>query len=162
LDLPHVAHVEEPGAGADGGVLGDDPFVLHRHVPAGEVNHARAGSAVRVVERGALHLSRAVSRRVAAVTVFDSSIAIVIRPTPPGTGVIMPARSAAAAYSTSPTSLPSSVRLMPTSTTTAPGFTHAPAMWRARPIAATSTSARDTSPARSRVREWQSVTVAWR
>src|SRR5262249_50771678 len=39
-------------------------------------------------------------------SVFDSSMAMVIGPTPPGTGVMWAARSAAAANSTSPTSLP--------------------------------------------------------
>jgi len=38
-----------------------------------------------------------------ACSVFWSSIAIVIRPTPPGTGVIAPATSATGAYATSPT-----------------------------------------------------------
>ena len=62
----------------------------------------------------------------AASTVFDISMAIVIGPTPPGTGVIQPATSAAAAKSTSPASLPSGKRLMPTSITQAPGLTMAP------------------------------------
>jgi S1-C subfamily serine protease len=52
----------------------------------------------------------------AAVSVCSSSTAIVIGPTPPGTGVIRLARSAAASYSTSPT-LPG---LYPASTTDAP------------------------------------------
>ena len=50
-----------------------------------------------------------------------SRLAIVIGPTPPGTGVMWPATSIAAG-STSPTS-PASVRLKPTSTTAAPCFT---------------------------------------
>src|SRR5262249_37777493 len=40
----HVADVEQPGGGADGGMFLDDAGVLDRHVPAGEVHHAgRAG-----------------------------------------------------------------------------------------------------------------------
>ena len=94
------------------------------------------------------------------MTVFASNIAIVIGPTPPGTGVMAAARAAAGAYSTSPSSLPSAVRLMPTSITTAPGLTHSPRIISARPTAATSRSARPTVAARSRVFEWQTVTVA--
>ncbi len=75
-----------------------------------------------------------------ACSVFRSSIAIVIGPTPPGTGVIARARSAADSKSTSPTR-PSSVRFMPTSITVAPGFTMSPVIRRGRPTAATSTSA---------------------
>ena len=55
------------------------------------------------------------------MTVLRNSIAIVIGPTPPGTGVISPARSAADSNWTSPLS-PFSVRLMPTSITAAPGL----------------------------------------
>ena len=55
--------------------------------------------------------------------VFLISIVIVMGPTPPGTGVIAPATSETSAKSTSPHSLPFSSRFMPTSMTTAPGFT---------------------------------------
>src|SRR6516225_5953736 len=92
-------------------------------------------------------------------SVFDRSMAIVMGPTPPGTGVMWEARSAAAANSTSPTSLPLGRRLMPTSMTTAPGFTHAPLMSSGTPTAATRMSARGTSAARSLLL-WQMVTVA--
>src|SRR5205085_1670733 len=87
----------------------------HRH---GERGHHRAG-AVRARRlrqrkqlgleelrlgrrppRSALHFAALCS---AARTVFLSSIAIVIGPTPPGTGVIFDARSRAPAKSTSPT-----------------------------------------------------------
>src|ERR671916_190490 len=54
------------------------------------------------------------ARAWAATSVLRSSTAMVIGPTPPGTGVIAPATCEAAAKSTSPTSLPST-RLMPTS-----------------------------------------------
>src|SRR5882757_1785054 len=91
------------------------------------------------------------ARRKAASTVFDNSIAIVIGPNPPGTGVIQPARCAAASYTTSPTSLPSAVRLIPTSNTAAPGLIHSPGTNPALPTAATTTSARDTSDPRSLV-----------
>ena len=71
--------------------------------------------------------------RAAAITVFAISMAIVIGPTPPGTGVMAPATFDAAAKSTSPTSFvfPSpfsgaGTRLMPTSMTQAPGFTQSP------------------------------------
>src|SRR5207247_2912385 len=65
----------------------------------------------------------------AARTVFCISIAIVIGPTPPGFGVIMPATGWTRAKSTSPTSRApplasgSRTRLTATSTTTAPDFT---------------------------------------
>jgi hypothetical protein len=76
----------------------------------------------------------------AASSVLRSSIAIVIGPTPPGTGVISPARSAAASKSTSPRGLVGAVdadvdhrraRLDPVALDS-----------RGRPTAATSTSAR--------------------
>ena len=50
------------------------------------------------------------------------SIAIVRRPTPPGTGVIAPATSTALSKSTSPTNYLGAMRLIPTSITVAPGF----------------------------------------
>src|SRR5207302_5046049 len=59
----------------------------------------------------------------AARTQFSRRSAIVIGPTPPGTGVIQPATSLTASKSTSPASVPSARRLMPTSTTHAPGLT---------------------------------------
>ena len=40
IDRGHVRHVEHAGARAHGGVFGDRPFVLHRHVPAGEIDEA--------------------------------------------------------------------------------------------------------------------------
>src|SRR5262249_53075344 len=84
-----------------------------------------------------LHLVRAR----AACRVFASSIAIVIGPPPPGTGVIAAATSATASRSTSPTK-PSSVRLVPTSITTAPGLTASAPISRGTPAATTRTSAR--------------------
>ena len=105
-------------------------------------------------------------------------------PTPPGTGVIAAARAAASAKWTSPTrawpfwrnrasrfSWParrssartgSVIRLIPTSITTAPSLTKSPRTRPGRPTEATSRSASRQTAARSRVREWQTVTVAWR
>src|ERR1700689_2167048 len=100
------------------------------------------------------------ARRLAASTALERSMAMVMGPKPPGTGVIQAARVAAAANSTSPTSLPSALRLIPTSNTAAPGRTPSPGMKPALPTAATSTSARSTSARRSRVPVWHTVTVA--
>src|SRR5690606_3839298 len=84
-----------------------------------------------------------------ASSVFCISIATVIGPTPPGTGVIHEARSAAAAKSTSPQSDPSSQRLMPTSMTMAPGLIQSPRTMPGLPTATTSRSASPTWRARS-------------
>src|SRR6516165_10824475 len=63
----------------------------------------------------------------AAKSVLASRQAIVIGPTPPGTGVMAPATLHTAAKATSPTMLDlplsSVTRLMPTSITVAPGLT---------------------------------------
>ena len=53
------------------------------------------------------------------------------------------------------------MRLMPTSITVAPGRTQSGSTIAARPIAATTMSARRTTPGKSRVFEWQIVTVAF-
>src|SRR5215216_8033040 len=120
-----------------------------------------AESAVAVVEDRELIVRRAhregyaldvgaasTARTLAARSVLARSIAIVMGPTPPGTGVIAPATSLAASKSTSPTS-PSSVRLMPTSTTAAPGLTQSPLTMRGDPTAATRMSARRQTAGRS-------------
>ena len=69
-----------------------------------------------------------------------SKHAIVIGPTPPGTGVIAPATSTASAKATSPTmrDLPPApgTRLMPTSITVAPGLIQSPRTNSGLPIAA--------------------------
>ena len=88
--------------------------------------------------------------RRAAVTVFSNRQAIVIGPTPPGTGVIAPATSIAASNITSPTRRPSGRRLIPTSITVAPGLIQSPPIISARPVAAIKMSARRHSAARSR------------
>src|SRR5258706_1138201 len=83
----------------------------------------------------------------AALSVFSSSMAIVIGPTPPGTGVIAPATSFADSKSTSPTVrdplflVGSSMLFVPTSITTAPGLIQSPFTICARPTAATRISA---------------------
>ena len=51
LELAHVRDVEDAAVLADGAVLGDDPLVLDRHLPAGERHHARAERDVALVER---------------------------------------------------------------------------------------------------------------
>src|SRR5262249_30936952 len=89
----------------------------------------------------------------AACSVLRSSIAIVIGPTPPGTGVIADATSTTAAKSTSPTRpllfwASSGVsRFMPTSITIAPGLTWSRPIRRGLPTAATRMSARAHTPA---------------
>ncbi|CSB87617.1 Uncharacterised protein [Vibrio cholerae] len=80
---------------------------------------------------------------------FSIKLATVIGPTPPGTGVIKLARVRATSYSTSPTSLPVSKRLMPTSTTTAPSLIHAPGIKLGLPTATTKISAWRIWPSRS-------------
>ena len=94
-------------------------------------------------------------RASAASRVLDISIARVMGPTPPGTGVIAAHCGATEAKSTSPT-MPSSVRLMPTSMTTAPSL-HVLARRSSsgRPIAATRMSASRHTAGRSTVRLWQ-------
>ena len=86
-------------------------------------------------------------------------MAIVIGPTPPGTGVMYAARSAASG-STSPKS-PSAVRFIPTSITVEPAFTISAPITCRRPTAATRMSASSVWRSRSWVREWQIVTVAF-
>ena len=43
--------VEDAAVAPDGAVLRDDALVLHRHLPAGERHHARAGGDMALVER---------------------------------------------------------------------------------------------------------------
>ena len=101
--------------------------------------------------------------RAAPSTQFRSSMAMVIGPTPPGTGVRCEAAAAQLAKSTSPTSRyprffeASSTALIPTSMTTAPGFSQAPCTYSAIPHAATTTSDQGRG-----VREWTTATVAFR
>jgi methylenetetrahydrofolate dehydrogenase (NADP+)/methenyltetrahydrofolate cyclohydrolase len=84
--------------------------------------------------------------------------AMVIGPTPRGTGVMSDATGRTLSKSTSPTSrVPllaagSAMRFIPTSITTAPGLTIAPVTSRARPAATTRMSASRVCAARSRVR----------
>mmetsp|Transcript_21458 Transcript_21458/g.61246 ORF Transcript_21458/g.61246 Transcript_21458/m.61246 type:complete len:504 (+) Transcript_21458:39-1550(+) len=98
--------------------------------------------------------------------VFFKSMAIVMGPTPPGTGVIFAATPFASAKLTSPTSrcpsffVASSTGLMPTSITVQPGFSHSPRTNSALPMAATTMSASFMYDAMSLVLEWHTVTVA--
>src|SRR5690606_21896132 len=94
-----------------------------------------------------------------AVRVFSSRQARVIGPTPPGTGVIQAARSAAASKSTSPRSRPSSMRLIPTSMTMAPGLIHSPLTSPGLPTATTTRSERRTCSSRSWVKRCATVVV---
>ena len=124
---------------------------------------ARSGGArqqLPAAQPAQVHLSRrpAFAMR-AACSVLRSRKAIVIGPTPPGTGVIAAATSLTASKSTSP-QRPSSVRFMPTSMTTAPGLTQSACTIRGRPTAAISTSARRQTVGEVAVREWHVVTVA--
>src|SRR5262249_7351417 len=68
-------------------------------------------------------------------TVLSSSIAIVIGPTPPGTGLIHPAFWLTDSKSTSPQSFPSGNLFVPTSITMAPSFTMSAVTNFAFPIA---------------------------
>lgn len=91
-------------------------------------------------------------------------MAIVIGPTPPGTGVIAPAIFSQDSKSTSPTSFLSAILFMPTSITTAPGFIISPVIKLGLPTATTNISAFFTVSFKFFVREWQIVTVPfwWR
>ena len=82
-------------------------------------------------------------------------------PTPPGTGVAAPATAATLSHSTSPTKAPAT-SLMPASITVAPGRIIAPVTTPGRPAAANTKSAWRSAAAKSGVRVWQTVTVAWR
>ena len=54
-DLPHVRNIEEPGLGAGMEMLGDDAAgVLHRHLIAGEGDHAGTARAVQIEKRSML------------------------------------------------------------------------------------------------------------
>ena len=99
----------------------------------------------------------------AAVSVFLSNIVMVMGPTPPGTGVMAEAIGSTDAKSTSPVSLPSARRFMPTSMTTAPGFTISAVTKSALPMATTKISAWRVISERFFVRLWHTVTVpfAW-
>mmetsp|Transcript_106347 Transcript_106347/g.343050 ORF Transcript_106347/g.343050 Transcript_106347/m.343050 type:complete len:245 (+) Transcript_106347:459-1193(+) len=102
----------------------------------------------------------------ARFSVFFMSMAMVMGPTPPGTGVMAEATALASAKCTSPTRrwplffVASSTALMPTSMTTQPGFSQSPRTNSALPMAATTMSAPRTCASMSRVREWTTVTVA--
>ena len=76
------------------------------------------------------------------------------------TGVIAAAWAAHSAVAQSPTRRPSGRRLMPTSITTAPGLMNSPVTKAGFPMAATRISPSRATAGRSRVLEWQMVSVA--
>merc|ERR1719454_2126731 len=102
----------------------------------------------------------------ANLSVFFSKEAMVMGPTPPGTGVIFEATLDADSKSTSPTRRrpdfrdASGMKFVPTSTTTHPGFNQLPLTNWAWPTAATTISASRTILSILRVLEWTTVTVA--
>src|SRR5262245_55498831 len=57
-DFAHVAHVKKTGARPNRHVFLDDPFILNRHLPAGELHHLCARSSMRTVERSPFHCLR--------------------------------------------------------------------------------------------------------
>ena len=85
--LSHVTHIEEPHPFADGYMLSDYSRVLNRHLPARELNDLSTKAKVLIVQRGLLHAVNPCFR-LKFCKVFEMSIATVIGPTPPGTGVI--------------------------------------------------------------------------
>ena len=97
---------ECPGSVGGGPHVASHPFGVDagrgrsRRAPV-PVNDPRMGSGRGRSARG--RVASTLQPASAAVSVCSSSVAIVIGPTPPGTGVIQAARSAAAANSTSPT-----------------------------------------------------------
>mmetsp|Transcript_4608 Transcript_4608/g.29207 ORF Transcript_4608/g.29207 Transcript_4608/m.29207 type:complete len:268 (-) Transcript_4608:236-1039(-) len=98
--------------------------------------------------------------------VFFNNMAMVMGPTPPGTGVSTPATSLTPSKSTSPTNLypvffvASSTAFVPTSITAAPGFTQCFFTRRGEPAPAMTMSASFTMRSMNLVLEWQMVTVA--
>ena len=58
LNIAHVANVEDAHARSYGHVLGDEPLVLHRHIPSAEVHHLGLVRVVGGMQRGAAQRSR--------------------------------------------------------------------------------------------------------
>ena len=103
----------------------------------------------------------------AAASVLTKSDAMVIGPTPPGTGVMASAFSdtLVEVHISLPSGSPawrvaSSTRLMPTSMTTAPSLTMSAVIAFGCPMAATRMSALSVCADKSTVLVWQTVTVA--
>jgi len=68
-----VRDVEEPGGAAHGTVLADDPSILHRHLPTGELHQLGPGGNMPVVkrtaqERGLIGHGAATSRKTDLLT----------------------------------------------------------------------------------------------
>ena len=59
IDLPHVAHVEQARGSPDRFVLLQDAAILHRHLPAREVDQPRAVGCMEIPERRALEFTHA-------------------------------------------------------------------------------------------------------
>ena len=97
----------------------------------------------------------------AAFRVFSSSIAMVIGPTPPGTGVMAPATLHDRRRSRRRPQAPRRCGSCRRRSRWHPRLTISAVSSRGIPTAATSTSARRVTAPRSRVREWQTVTVAF-
>mmetsp|Transcript_87992 Transcript_87992/g.249288 ORF Transcript_87992/g.249288 Transcript_87992/m.249288 type:complete len:236 (+) Transcript_87992:1370-2077(+) len=100
----------------------------------------------------------------ARLSTFRRRMAKDMWPMPPGTGVIFEATLTASSKQTSPTMrgrplLGSGMLFMPTSITTAPGFSQEPRTSCGRPVQATRTSAWRTMSSVRFVWEWQTVTV---
>ncbi len=110
------AYVQSNGSKGDGaGSTGE--VVVYK----ADISHSGASASDDAV--GPRRLRVGPRHGAAAATVLCSSSAVVTGPTPPGTGVNAPARPMTASASTSPTRLPFSSGVVPTSTTTAPGAT---------------------------------------
>ena len=97
------------------------PFPASQVLKPRKAYHQQSGSQ--------LSSGRGCRERSKACRVFLRSMATVMGPTPPGTGVMAEATGATESKSTSPTSFPST-RLIPTSITTAPGLTISPVIRR--------------------------------
>src|SRR4051812_36073801 len=105
----------------DGGATGAEQLVDGgRDMLRPELREARQAREIEQrIERFGGYVHARFTLFAAARAQFSRSIAMVIGPTPPGTGVIQPATGLTAVKSTSPASDPSARRLMPTSTTQA-------------------------------------------
>src|SRR2546423_7434693 len=133
--------------------VGDRDRSRRRPEPNRVLTFLRRRDLFEEIERQLLHRA-AIS---AAHTVFSINIAIVIGPTPPGTGVIFDATSRTPSKSTSPRrrvpdfELASETRFVPTSITTAPRFTRSRVIIPGLPAATIRMSASRVCPPRCSV-----------
>src|SRR5262249_17005576 len=107
-------------------------LVLDRPGELGDRVDPPAGVEGELLRQGEARQSSPACRR-AAASVLRISMATVIGPTPPGTGVIARTRGLTEAKSTSPASLPSGSRLTPTAMTAASAGAIAPLTPTGRP-----------------------------